>query len=77
VIKFKALILDMMGGPSFLAPMSADASPPINLGFAHMICYVPIMDWPADKVERRPIAALLPYAQNPRTHSEAQIKASH
>jgi DNA modification methylase len=29
--------------------------------------------WPADKVERRPIGALLPYARNSRTHSEAQV----
>src|SRR4051812_20232138 len=31
--------------------------------------------WPADKVERRPIAKLLPYARNARTHSDAQIAA--
>lgn len=30
-------------------------------------------EWPADQVERRPIAALIPYARNPRVHSEAQI----
>ena len=29
--------------------------------------------WPADKVERRPISELIPYARNSRTHSEAQI----
>jgi hypothetical protein len=29
--------------------------------------------WPADKVERWPIAKLLPYARNARTHSEGQI----
>ncbi|MGE3990875.1 site-specific DNA-methyltransferase [Pseudorhodoplanes sp.] len=29
--------------------------------------------WPADKVERRPIDALVPYARNARTHSEAQV----
>jgi len=29
--------------------------------------------WPADKVERRPISALVPYARNARTHSEAQV----
>ena len=32
------------------------------------------MDWPADKVERRPVADLIPYARNARTHSEAQVK---
>ncbi len=32
-----------------------------------------IESWPADKVERRPIDTLLPYARNARTHSEAQI----
>ena len=31
--------------------------------------------WPADKVERRPLAKLLPYARNARTHSDAQIAA--
>lgn len=30
-------------------------------------------DWPASKVEQRPIDKLLPYASNARTHSEAQV----
>jgi DNA modification methylase len=30
-------------------------------------------DWPADHVERRPVASLIPYARNARTHSEAQV----
>lgn len=29
--------------------------------------------WPADKVERRQVSSLLPYARNARTHSEAQV----
>jgi hypothetical protein len=29
--------------------------------------------WPADKVERRSVASLVPYARNPRTHSPAQV----
>lgn len=29
--------------------------------------------WPADAVERRPVAGLIPYARNARTHSEAQV----
>jgi DNA modification methylase len=29
--------------------------------------------WPADKVERWPIARLIPYARNARTHSDAQV----
>jgi len=29
--------------------------------------------WPADKVERRKISELIPYARNPRTHSDKQI----
>jgi DNA modification methylase len=29
--------------------------------------------WPADKVERRPVADLVPYARNARTHSEEQV----
>lgn len=30
--------------------------------------------WPADQVERRSVEALVPYAQNARTHSEAQVE---
>lgn len=30
--------------------------------------------WPADKVERRPVADLIPYARNARTHSDRQIE---
>ena len=33
-------------------------------------------DWPADKVERRDVASLVPYAKNARTHSAAQDAAS-
>src|SRR5690242_19732047 len=29
--------------------------------------------WPADHVERRAVASLIPYARNARTHSDAQI----
>lgn len=29
--------------------------------------------WPADAVERRPVAALVPHARNARTHSPAQV----
>ena len=29
--------------------------------------------WPADKVERRPISELIPYARNSRTHSDTQV----
>jgi DNA modification methylase len=29
--------------------------------------------WPADSIEKRPVAALVPYARNARTHSDAQI----
>jgi ParB-like chromosome segregation protein Spo0J len=29
--------------------------------------------WPADQVERWPLAALIPYARNARTHSDEQI----
>lgn len=31
------------------------------------------MDWPADHVERRPVAELIPYARNARTHSPEQV----
>src|SRR5215510_16493826 len=31
-------------------------------------------DWPADRVERRAVATLVPYARNARTHNEAQIR---
>lgn len=30
-------------------------------------------DWPADRVERRAIEALIPYVNNARTHSDAQV----
>src|SRR5262252_4451841 len=29
--------------------------------------------WPADRVERKSVDALVPYARNARTHSDAQI----
>lgn len=29
--------------------------------------------WPADKVERRTVASLIPYARNARTHSDEQV----
>lgn len=32
-----------------------------------------IEGWPADSVERRPIASLVPYANNPRLHSPEQV----
>lgn len=31
------------------------------------------MEWPADRVERWPLARLVPYARNARTHSPAQV----
>jgi hypothetical protein len=33
----------------------------------------PKIEWPADQVERRPLAELFPYARNARTHSDAQV----
>ncbi len=30
-------------------------------------------EWPADKVERRRVSALVPYANNARTHSDEQV----
>ena len=30
-------------------------------------------NWPADKVERRSVASLIPYARNARTHSDEQV----
>lgn len=32
-----------------------------------------MQSWPADKVERRPVSKLVPYARNSRTHSDAQV----
>lgn len=32
------------------------------------------IDWPADKVERRKVADLIPYARNSRTHSAEQVQ---
>jgi ParB-like chromosome segregation protein Spo0J len=31
------------------------------------------MDWPADAIERRLVADLIPYARNPREHSPQQV----
>jgi len=31
------------------------------------------VEWPADHVERRPLAELIPYARNARTHSDEQV----
>jgi ParB-like chromosome segregation protein Spo0J len=31
------------------------------------------MHWPADKVERRAVSSLVPYAKNARTHSDEQV----
>ena len=32
-----------------------------------------LRNWPADRVERRALAALIPSARNARTHSDAQV----
>ena len=32
-----------------------------------------VVSWPADKVERRPVAGLVPYARNARQHTDAQV----
>jgi DNA modification methylase len=34
---------------------------------------MPDQKWPADRVERRPVASLVPYARNARTHSDEQV----
>ena len=34
----------------------------------------PTRPWPADQVERWPIERLIPYAANPRLHSETDIE---
>jgi len=33
----------------------------------------PKAEWPADNIERRKVSALIPYARNARTHSDAQV----
>lgn len=33
-----------------------------------------LSEWPADKVERRKVSELVPYARNARTHSDAQVR---
>ena len=35
---------------------------------------MPAPKWPADKVERRKVSELIPYARNARTHSAAQVR---
>ena len=32
------------------------------------------MPWPADRVERRPLSALIPSARNARPHSDEQVE---
>ena len=31
------------------------------------------MEWPADKIERKKVDDLIPYARNARTHSDEQV----
>ena len=38
-----------------------------------MVSNVDLIKWPADKVERRTVASLIPYARNSRTHSPEQV----
>src|SRR5882757_7633936 len=45
--------------------MSSTQSEPAGAG--------PTRPWPADRVERWPIERLIPYANNPRLHSEADL----
>lgn len=33
-----------------------------------------LVEWPADRIERRPISSLIPYARNARTHSPEQVQ---
>jgi ParB/Sulfiredoxin domain len=55
---------DRPGGAPVKAGFGMDA-PEAGRDHAH--------PWPADKVERRPVAALVPSARNARTHSDAQV----
>ena len=32
-----------------------------------------MQEWPADKITRRKVASLIPYARNSRTHSDEQV----
>ena len=34
---------------------------------------IPIKEWPAKSVKQSPVASLVPYARNARTHSDEQI----
>ena len=52
--------LAQAGQPATLSPATQAPAPAPQL-------------WPADKVERRPVAELEPYARNARTHGEAQV----
>ena len=51
------IILDGIGRPEDKAPAEASLTRP----------------WPADQVERWPIERLIPYANNPRLHSEDDL----
>jgi DNA modification methylase len=45
----------------------------LNMAVKEKIKVGTINAWPADKVERRAVADLIPYARNARTHSDAQV----
>jgi DNA modification methylase len=57
----------MMARKQFRTPVAnaVDLVPDSNVDLAKA--------WPADHVERRSVASLIPYARNARTHSDAQI----
>src|SRR5215204_6588295 len=48
-------------------------SPDIFRTTARQFSESEMQKWPADKVERRAISGLIPYARNARTHSDAQV----
>jgi ParB-like chromosome segregation protein Spo0J len=57
----------------FLMTSSRKAARPSARSESPPPARVEAMNWPADRVERRAVASLVPYARNARTHAPAQV----
>jgi len=53
--------------------MASRGDGPVSGKKTGSVAAYPAQPWPADAVERRPVASLVPYARNARTHSPEQV----
>jgi ParB-like nuclease domain len=60
--------------PRFVWSSSIGSNSPLTRGRIMRAREEGEVAWPADQVERWPLAKLIPYARNARTHSDDQIK---